>query len=653
MSRPSTRRRAAEPRRASSVFLLTLCLLALSGWQAAAADANVYCVAPASGCVGGTQPSLQAALTQVHADGVAGRIVLGSSTYTSPTSGFVYPGTAPLEIDGAGAGATTLALPPADNAKTVLNSTSPAALTLKGVRLLFSSGSTNDNGLKVTGPATVANVVVDGSPATTPSDGIILDGGGTISASTVTVPAVITAIGLQVNGSAATTVQDSTVGGVNAVVANGPGLVTVHRCALTGTSAGGAGIALAAYGGTVVADDSLLRAAGPNNNPSIGLALAPNSGAVSVTATQLTIVGNASEYGVLAQTLNAGESSTLNLTDSIIADPLMYAVYAQQTSGPVSVTINYSDFDPASVTVHGGASLTSGAHDAPSYVAPGFADPGGDFRLLASSPLLNFDPTALGNTPVGAGESSTDLAGGQRITGSGRDLGAYQHQAPTVSASAAPEAAGTGAPVSFAALGGTGTPGASLGYSWHFDDGGAAIGASVTHAFSTPGVHSATVVLTDSTGLTASATATASVVAPPVSVVAPPVITRAHESHARWRKTKLAGKHRVPVGTTFSFTLSQAATVRLVFTERVSGRRLGKRCLRQTRRNLRRPRCARALTAATMSFSGQAGANRIPFNGRSLAPGRYTVVITATNALGERSAPKMLSFLIVRRSAGR
>ena len=120
---------------------------------------------------------------------VAGRIVLGSSTYTSPTAGFAYAGTAPLEIDGVGASATTLALPAADNSKYVLSTSTAAPLTLRGIRLLFSTGSTNDTGLKVLGPATVTGISVDGSPATTPSIGIILDGGGTVSGSTVAVPA--------------------------------------------------------------------------------------------------------------------------------------------------------------------------------------------------------------------------------------------------------------------------------------------------------------------------------------------------------------------------------------------------------------------------------------------------------------------------------
>jgi hypothetical protein len=68
--------------------------------------------------------------------------------------------------------------------------------------------------------------------------------------------------------------------------------------------------------------------------------------------------------------------------------------------------------------------------------------------------------------------------------------------------------------------------------------------------------------------------------------------------------------------------------------------------------------CKRTVTAGTLSFTGHSGMNRVVFQGRisranKLKPGRYTLVITATNtagqtSAGQTSAPQKLSFTIVK-----
>jgi hypothetical protein len=55
----------------------------------------------------------------------------------------------------------------------------------------------------------------------------------------------------------------------------------------------------------------------------------------------------------------------------------------------------------------------------------------------------------------------------------------------------------------------------------------------------------------------------------------------------------------------------------------------------------------------TLSFTGHSGKNRVSFQGRishskKLLPGTYTLVITATNAAGQNSAPSRLSFTILK-----
>ena len=137
-----------------------------------------------------------------------------------------------------------------------------------------------------------------------------------------------------------------------------------------------------------------------------------------------------------------------------------------------------------------------------------------------------------------------------------------------------------------------------------------------------------------------------------------PKITAAHESAARWREgNKLAQisrrKKKPPVGTTFSFLLNEQATVTFSFTQRVSGRKVRGKCVAKTRSNHQRKGCKRTLTPGTLSFTGRSGTNKVVFQGRisrhkKLRPGRYTLVITAINATGQKSAPQRLIFTIVK-----
>jgi hypothetical protein len=134
------------------------------------------------------------------------------------------------------------------------------------------------------------------------------------------------------------------------------------------------------------------------------------------------------------------------------------------------------------------------------------------------------------------------------------------------------------------------------------------------------------------------------------------------QSHPRWREpggSAQSSRHnrRPPVGTAFSFTLNQTATVKLVFTQAALGRMAkidGKRqCIAQTERDRRMRNCARTVTVARVSLNARSGADRIVFDGhvnptRRLRPGRYTVTITATNASGTSSKPRSLRFTIVR-----
>ncbi len=148
-------------------------------------------------------------------------------------------------------------------------------------------------------------------------------------------------------------------------------------------------------------------------------------------------------------------------------------------------------------------------------------------------------------------------------------------------------------------------------------------------------------------------TVTVPVVIPPGPAPSGPTITHLAQSHAVWLEQKAHGsRKRIPVGTRFSFTLSQAATVSLSFSERLPGRSVKGRCVAATAKNRHAHSCRRMVKRGTLSFSAKAGSNKVPFTGRvphggPLPAGVYTVTVQAVNAAGARSTPVTLTFTII------
>ncbi len=112
------------------------------------------------------------------------------------------------------------------------------------------------------------------------------------------------------------------------------------------------------------------------------------------------------------------------------------------------------------------------------------------------------------------------------------------------------------------------------------------------------------------------------------------LVQNVRQSTTRWRlgnRLATVSRAKRPIGTTFTFSLNDQATVTFSFTRRVSGR---------------------TVTAGKLTFAGHDGTNKVAFQGRispkkKLKPGRYTLVITASDPAGARSAPKSLSFTIL------
>ncbi len=112
-----------------------------------------------------------------------------------------------------------------------------------------------------------------------------------------------------------------------------------------------------------------------------------------------------------------------------------------------------------------------------------------------------------------------------------------------------------------------------------------------------------------------------------------------------------AKKHKK--GTTFRYTLSEPATVKLTISRRLTGRRSGKRCIAPTRRLRKAKKCTRTLNRGTLNRTSHQGANSVAFSGRigstKLSPGRYQATLTATDTARNTSKTKTITFTIAKR----
>ncbi len=260
-------------------------------------------------------------------------------------------------------------------------------------------------------------------------------------------------------------------------------------------------------------------------------------------------------------------------------------------------------------------------------------------------------------------------------------------QGPTAAFSDAPAAAGSASAFDASASSASSPETNIAGYDWSFGDGTSAAnaGAMPTHVYSTAGTYTVTLTVTDSAGCSTQAVYTgqtascngSSAASVSHTIVVPgsggsgsggsgsggsgsavaPVLTRLSETQKLWRagKTLTHGitrrKKAIPIGTTFSFDLNEAASVTLEFTTTAPGRASGKRCVAPSRGNKGKHRCTRTIVAGTRSLSARAGSNEVVFDGRlpsgkTLAPGSYTLTAVAT-ASGKQSAPAQLRFTVV------
>jgi hypothetical protein len=139
----------------------------------------------------------------------------------------------------------------------------------------------------------------------------------------------------------------------------------------------------------------------------------------------------------------------------------------------------------------------------------------------------------------------------------------------------------------------------------------------------------------------------------------PPPLARVQTlliSPSRFRAANIGGavisraskKHRikVPVGATVDFTLSGTATVAFSAEKRLTGRKVGKKCVAATRTNRGKAKCAFFKLEGSFNQAGTAGLNRFKFSGRvgnkTLRTGAYRLVASSGGAT------KSAGFKIVR-----
>jgi 6-phosphogluconolactonase len=142
---------------------------------------------------------------------------------------------------------------------------------------------------------------------------------------------------------------------------------------------------------------------------------------------------------------------------------------------------------------------------------------------------------------------------------------------------------------------------------------------------------------------------------PPPAPTPPPSIRDTRESTKRWRETTrpthIRSRIGIPTGTMLSFSLNEPAEVRFAFERLVAGSLGPHGCVADTRSPGLHKRCTRTVAAGSLSLAGHSGTNHLAFAGQisrtnELRPGRYELVITASDTTGQSSTPVSLSFTI-------
>jgi hypothetical protein len=349
----------------------------------------------------------------------------------------------------------------------------------------------------------------------------------------------------------------------------------------------------------------------------------------------------------------AADAQNLVVTNTIIIVPSgQTAISAVPQTGDASITIDHSNFGFQNDLVH----IHKGEGNQQLTKAPTFVDPG-DYHEAASSITIDAGATTALNGP-------TDFDGDLRSLGlGGTDIGADEFiPAPTVvtgdpgatttttaviNGMVNPNTIATTSHFEFGptAAYGTSTPDRNAGSGTTLDPVSEPLSglapATTYHYRLVAASTGGTTIGDDRTFTTTSATGPGGAGgggggAPTIaSLVVKP-------------RRFVAGR-----GTRITVNVDEGGTLRFTIQRRLPGRKVGKRCVKPTRRNRAARRCTRYVSRRGFNKPSKAGTNRYRFSGRlrgkKLAPGAYRMRAVAVDAEGHKSAPKYAPFRILRR----
>jgi CSLREA domain-containing protein len=654
-----------------SAVRLCLALIALLA-MASSAQATVFEVTTTAdqndGCAN-NGCSLRDAMAAANVADVDSVHVPASATPYSVTLGHI-PVAHTITLQGDGAGTTTIS-GDADNRILFLNGAGKT-LTIVGVTLSNGHAPDDGSGNALGGAIEVAAGAVDvkssvltgnvaaGSTGNGRGGAVDVVAGSGNSAS-VTDSAV--------TGNQATSASGAASGG-GLSTSGGAGL-TVLRSSVTANSASTGGTST--FGGGISSQGplSVINSTISGNSASSGSAAqgggvaAAAASATTAPFTHVTLAGNTVTVATgtfrRGGNMQIGNNMQIQFTGSLIADGTGAAGFENcfdNGSGSfVGLGSNLEDRNQCGLGV-------TELHDTPPQLLPG-----GSFGGLTQVRPIPFGSPA--RNAAGSCGLSTDQRGLPRTDPC--DIGAFEYQAvaPVVSAAADRASATTGDAVGFSASATDSDPGDASTLSWAFDDGATATGASASHAFATPGSHTATVTATDPAGLQSTATATVSVSLPPAPAPGPgpapvpvpdttlPGLTglafapSAFSAASSGASVRAAATRPRVTGSKVSYRLTEAATVTFTVEQATAGRRVRGRCVPPTRANRTAPKCTRFVALrGSFTHAGKAGLNSLRFTGRvggrKLAPGPYRLVAVARDAAGNRSKVVRQAFRIIR-----
>jgi PKD domain len=625
---------------------LVACTAALVLAAPAAASAETFCVHAPAGCVGVTEGNLQDALDAAKANG-SGRdtIRIGQGLFNDGPA--VDDAGNPVDIVGIASNKTAITSSSTTSGLVILDIEEPTT-TISDLRVHHSSAAPIATGIKLRGDA--RNVLVTNQGLAGQFDGIAMFGTEASLADSgvdLVYPNNLQNRAVFVTSGADVTIRDSSLRGTIGVLASG-GDAVIQRARIQATQG-----VVASGGATVQVSDSRVVVPGALASSFTKAALiAAGTGATTLNVDRVTAF--ATEAGSLgawvAPNDGAGNNAAVDLQGSVLAGFSTDLFLTEGGGSSAAVSTSWSAYRVGTASTIGSPTVTEAANNLDlAGVDPGFLDdgPAADLRLAHDSPLIDAGDPAFPPFPL---LFSFDVRGlprkrdGDASGGAVVDIGAYeyQRQAPTAQAAFAPAAPIVGEQVTLGATGSDDVDGEPLTHQWAFDDGGSASGELVQHAFATPGDHTATVTVTDPTGLSASASVTVPVQAPPAgpgggpgggppAVDPAPVISGFRLVPRRFAVARRPRAARRRAGTRIRFTLSEAARVELTVQRRRRGRWV------------RRGRFA---------VPGSAGGNRRRWSGRlrrrALRPGRYRMLAIARDPAGQRSTRARARFRIIR-----